>query len=227
MLVGGLFNARTEWHMYWQELTKVQIHIRGPLHRTRDRWPTIDRSKVGPISQSSLKSNEKVVAVWDPCVLIDLSAISPSGWANLAFFERSLRDHWEIDERSMRLLNAPWPLLDHFLSIRWSFIERVIERSLPLAIVEILFWSESKLWGDCVNHGDHWTISERSFRDLGDRWAIAGHSLTDCWEIWPFVITQRSLNDRHLWVKGGFSYIKNYISVACQISSDISCLFCH
>ena len=124
---------------------KTSVNTYGPFTQA-----TIDRSKIGPISQQSLKSNEKAISVWHPCALIKLSAISPSGWTNLVFIERLLRS----------------------LSVRWAFIER----SRPLAIIERLFWTDWKLWGDRGDHGGHWTIIERSWRSLGALWKIVERS---------------------------------------------------
>ena len=67
--------------------------LRGPLHRTGIVGRPLSNQKLA----RSLKSNEKAVSVGDPCELVDLSTNSP-GWKNLAFIERWLRDHWEIDE---------------------------------------------------------------------------------------------------------------------------------
>ena len=80
----------------------VAESVTGHLHRTE----IAGRSKIGPISQRSLKSNEKAVSVGDPCALVDLSAISPLEWKILAFIDRSLRDHLEIDEIIERSLNT-------------------------------------------------------------------------------------------------------------------------
>ena len=55
---------------------RTLIMLRGPLHRL----DVIEQSKFGPISQRSLKSNERAISVGDPCALVDLLAISPLGW---------------------------------------------------------------------------------------------------------------------------------------------------
>ena len=81
---------------YWDTTWQAAFHhttLRGPFTQDGDRtWVTIERYKIGLISQQSLKSNEKAIYMGDPCALIDLSAIFPSGWNNLAFIERLLRD---------------------------------------------------------------------------------------------------------------------------------------
>ena len=118
-----------------------------------DRWVTIERSKICLISQRSLKSNEKDVSVWDPCVLIDLSAISTSGWKNLAFIERSLRDHWEIVERSLSIHREIASLGDH-----WEIVLDLVNHERPWKLL-----------------GDHWQII--------DILAITKHSFNDHSEI--------------------------------------------
>ena len=178
---------------------QIKHNTEGPFTQDRDRWATIERSKIGLISQWSFKSNNKIISVEDPCVLVDLSAISPSWWKYL----RSLKDHWEIIGRSMRLLNAPWALVEPSLNVCWVFIEK----SLPLPIIQRLFRTESKLWGDHGDRGDHWMIIDKSFIErswwsLGDRWALFERTLRD---LAIFFIAQPSLNDRHPCVKGGLT----------------------
>ena len=77
----------------------------------------IGRSKIGPISQKQRKSH----FYW----LIDLSTISPSGWKNLAFIERLLKDHWEIDEIIERSLRDHWRSLRDCFGLSQNFEETV------------------------------------------------------------------------------------------------------
>ena len=124
--------------------------------------------KIGPISQRSLKSNEKVVSARDPCELIDLSDISPSGWTIFGI-------HWKITKRSLGDRWDHWVFIKHSLSVHWA----VIEKPLPLAIIERLCWTESKLCGDHGDQGDQYTIIERLLRNLGDRWVLFERLLRD------------------------------------------------
>lgn len=73
-----------------------------------------------------------------------------SGWKHLSFIDRLLRDHWEND----------------------GMVEGFVDRSLPLAIIERLVWTELKLWGDLGDGGDHWKITGRSQWSQGDHWKI-------------------------------------------------------
>ena len=91
---------------------------------------------------------------------------------NLAFIERSMRDHWEFNEIVERSLRDWWEIdeiIERSLRDRWEFFER----SFPPAIIEWLFWTRSKLCGD---HGDHWEIIEKSGQSLGALWQIVERS---------------------------------------------------
>ena len=90
----------------------------------------------------------------------------------------SLKDHWEIIGRSMRLLSAYWTLIECSLSVCWAFVERLLSICWEIAFL-----------------GDHWEILSIAGRSLGALWQItqrSGH----------FFIMQHSLTDRDPWVKG-------------------------
>ena len=104
---------------------------------------------------------------------------------------RSLKDRWEIIGRS---LSATWAFVEHSLSVHWATVERSMRDRFPWRSLR-LFWTESKLWGDCGDHWDHWTIIDRSGQSLNTLWKIierSGH----------FFNVQWSLMDHHLCVKG-------------------------
>ena len=81
------------------------VELRGPFTQEGDHWATSERYK--KTLARSLKSNEKAVSMGDLCALVDFSAISSSGWKHLAFIERSLSDHWEVDEIIECSLSVP------------------------------------------------------------------------------------------------------------------------
>ena len=137
---------------------------KGPFTQDGGRWVTIEWSTIGLISQRFLKGNKKAVSVGNPCVLIDLSAISSSGSKNLVFIERLLRDHWEIDEIVERSLSVRWKVAS--LSDHWEIV---------------LDWVKTlrRLWQLWRWLDDHWQIIERSWWLLGDHWALFERSLRD------------------------------------------------
>ena len=96
------FRTQYPYESYYPDIEVNQsppINAKGPFTQDGDRWATIERSKIGPISQPSLKSNENAISVWDPCALIDLS----------------VDDHWEIIEGSWQLLGDRWALFERSL----------------------------------------------------------------------------------------------------------------
>ena len=100
-------------------------------------------------SARSLKSNEKALSVWDLYALVDLSAISPLGWKNLPFIERSLRDHWKIDE-----MTTCWEIAS--IGDHWEIV---------------LDWDKTlRRWWRSLD--DHWEILVIAGRSLKDHWEI-------------------------------------------------------
>ena len=164
--------------------------LRHPLHRTEIvRWP-FEQSKIGPISQRSLKSNKKAISVGDSCPLVDLWAISPLRLKNLAFIERSLRDHWEIDE-----------IVESSLSIHWAFVEQSLRDRFH-------WWSLRDCFGLSQNFEETVATMEVIGRSLTNHWeilAIAGCSLKDSFveRSGHFFIV---LSDRHPCVKGVYVF---------------------
>ena len=124
-------------------------------------------------SLNDFKNNEKAISMGDPCTLVGLSAISPLGKKKMAFIERSLRDHWAIAE----IVEKVASLGDH-----WEIV---------------LDWVKTlrRPWQPWRSLDDHWQIIEGSWQLLGALWKIVERSS-------HFFIAQRSLNDRHLCVKG-------------------------
>ena len=143
---------------YWQKIINIGLWALYIGHRSLG-----DQRLAG-----SLKSKGKAASVWDPCALIDLSAISPSRWKNVAFIERSLRDHWEIGE-----------------IIECSLRDRFPWRSLR------------DCFGLSQNLEETMATMEITGQSLTDQWkilAIARRSLKDRWEIQPIIHHQGSLN---------------------------------
>ena len=163
--------------------------LTGPLYRMQIVGAPLSDRKLAR-SLNDLSKQWKKSFLWEilVCSLITQPSLL---WGGKIW--HSLKGRWEIIGRSMRSLSAPWVLLEHSLGIHWAFVER----SLPLAVIEGLFWTGSKLWGDYGNCGDYSMIINRSLKDLGDCRVTAGRSLKDRWEIWPFfhrsMITQWSL----------------------------------
>ena len=73
--------------------------VRGPLHtQNGDHWATIERSKIArPLNDLSKATKNPFL-----CEILVRSL------TNLVFIERSLRDHWEINEIVESSLSAPW-----------------------------------------------------------------------------------------------------------------------
>ena len=152
----------------------------GPSTQNGDRslgncWPVKNRSHLSMVSQKLWKRRFCVRSF----VLVDLSVISPLRWTNLAFIERSLRDHWEIYETIERSLSAPWAFIDCFLCIHWEIASLCSRWEIVLDWVKTVrrpWWPRRSLEDNC-------SISERSLSDLGDRWVITGTALWKMIEI--------------------------------------------
>ena len=142
-----------------------------------DHWAI---KKIGPdLSTISQKQRKKPSLLWGGKIC------------------RSLKDRWEIIERLMRLmrlLSAPWVLLEHSLSIRWAFVEHslsihwaFVERSLSVCWENtslgdhweiVMDWVKTlwRLWRLWRSLDNHWEIIERSWQSLGGLWKIIERS---------------------------------------------------
>ena len=115
----------------------------------------------------------------DPCVLVDLLAISPSGWKNVDV-------HWKITDRSLGDRWDHWVRLEHSLSVCWAFIEHSLSiywEITPLGDHSeiVLDWVKTlrRPWRPWRSLDDHWQINERSARSLDDRWVLFEKLLRD------------------------------------------------
>ena len=118
------------------------------------------------LSENKLNRSLKA-SVGDLCALVDLSAISPLWWNNLAFIERSLNDHWEIYKIVECSLRFCWALL----RVCWAFIEC----SLSIHWEIVLDWVKT-LTRPWRSLDEHWQIIDRSWRPQGTPWKIVERS---------------------------------------------------
>ena len=181
----SLVKARTLvlWPIHWHIIETVSC-IRGPLHGTEIVGRPLSDQKWARYLNDLSKATTKNISVWDPCALIDLSAISPSGWKNLTFIERSLRGHWEIDENIEHSLSVHWVFIERSLSIHWEIASLGDYWEIVLDCVKTL----RRLWQPWRSLNDHWEIVKRSWRLLSDRWVLVERSSRD-------LATFSSLND--------------------------------
>ena len=132
-------------HFCCQEVQEVKHpHMyKGPFTQDGDHWVPIEWSKIGPISQRSLKSNKKAF----PCALNHVS-----------FGVGKVGVHWKIAERSMRLSSASWVLLDHSLRDRWEIVSLGDHWEIVLDWVKTL----RRPWRPWRSLDSQWEIIERS-----------------------------------------------------------------
>ena len=109
-----------------------------------------------------------------------------------------LKGRWEtistissISQRSLRNRWDRWTIVERLLRVLWEIASLSDHWAIVLDQVKTL----RRPWRPWRSLRDHWEIIKRSGRLLGVLWKIverSGH----------IFIAQRSLNDRHPWVKG-------------------------